>query len=168
MKGLTILVLLYFVTSANAQSDFKESFDTVKQRKMLLGESRNISVLRTDTSFKWFPKNYSEYHPDKNLEARLSKHKDEVSFLVFAATWCGDTKRELPRFYKLLDEAETDESKVKVYFLDRTKKSTDGMTEKYKIKSVPTIIMFLNGEEKSRFVESSKKPIENVLLHRLK
>ena len=166
MKTLFIvfLSLPLFIT---AQSNFKESVDTIRHRKMLIGEGRS-SALKTDTNFSWFNKNYAEYEPDKEAISTIKKHGKGVSFIVFAGTWCGDTKRELPRFYKVMDAVGMPESNINLYMVDRTKKSADGLTKKYKIKSVPTIILLRDGHEIKRIVEKPRKSIEKDLARKLK
>jgi thiol-disulfide isomerase/thioredoxin len=78
--------------------------------------------------------------------------------------WCGDSKRELPRFLKIADEAGFPPARITLYSLDRTKKSPDGMTARYGIEYVPTFIVLKDGAEVGRITESPKVSVEADLL----
>ncbi|MBP1646879.1 MAG: thiol reductase thioredoxin [Bacteroidetes bacterium] len=83
-----------------------------------------------------------------------------VSTLVFLGTWCSDSQREVPRFLKAADEAGIPPESIKLYALDRTKKSDDGLTEQYRIERVPTFIFLKNGEEIGRIIEVPQVNVE--------
>jgi thiol-disulfide isomerase/thioredoxin len=87
-----------------------------------------------------------------------------VTFTIFFGPWCSDSKREIPRFLKVADEAGMADSTIRFYALDRTKTSSDGLAEKFKIEKVPTFIVMKNGEEVGRIVESPNLSMEADLL----
>lgn len=80
--------------------------------------------------------------------------------LVFLGTWCSDTKRELPRFFKSMDQAGLSELQVILIGLDRSKKDTEELTEKWQIEFVPTFIFIRNGRELGRIVETPEDTLE--------
>lgn len=80
--------------------------------------------------------------------------------LVFLGTWCSDTKRELPRFFKSMDQAGLSEPQVTLIGLDRSKKDTEELTEKWQIEFVPTFIFIRNGRELGRIVETPEDTLE--------
>jgi thiol-disulfide isomerase/thioredoxin len=73
--------------------------------------------------------------------------------LLIMATWCPDSKRELPRFFAIMDGAGMNEAALTMVGVDRTKKDPDGLTEKWGITRVPTFVFFRNGQEAGRVVE---------------
>ncbi len=83
-----------------------------------------------------------------------------VSTIVFLGTWCSDSQREVPRFLRAADEAGIPQESIKLYALDRTKKSDDGLTEQYRIERVPTFIFLKHGEEIGRIVETPQVNVE--------
>ena len=87
-----------------------------------------------------------------------------VTVTVFFGPWCSDSKREVPRFLKVADAAGMADSTIRLYALDRTKKSADGLSEKYGIEKVPTFIVMKQGEEVGRIVESPNVSMEADLL----
>ena len=59
----------------------------------------------------------------KKIVQQIEKNLNGVSVLCFMGTWCGDSKRETPRFYKIMEEANFDFKKnFKVIALNRAKK----------------------------------------------
>ncbi len=85
-------------------------------------------------------------------------------FLVFFGAWCGDSKRDVPRFLKIADTTGIPPSKVTLYSLDRTKTSPDGLTDRYGIQFVPTFIVLKGGAEVGRITEFPQVSVEADLL----
>jgi hypothetical protein len=85
-------------------------------------------------------------------------------FLVFFGAWCGDSKRDLPRFMKIADGMEIPPAKITLYSLDRTKKSPDGLTDRHGIQFVPTFIVMKDGAEVGRITEFPQVSVEADLL----
>ena len=120
---------------------------------------RQIFVSEPDLK-EWYGPQYSGYQVDQVVLAELDSLSQSVSFIVFLGTWCGDSKREVPRFLKIADEAKIPPNKIMLYGVDRTKRSNDGITDKYHLLNVPTIIV-LNGEkELGRIVEFPQETLE--------
>jgi thioredoxin 1 len=87
-----------------------------------------------------------------------------VEFTVVFGTWCKDSQRELPRFLKVTDMAGIPDDRVRLYGVDRSKESPDGLTEKFDIKYVPTIILLKNGLEIGRIIEKPHATIEEDMV----
>ena len=90
----------------------------------------------------------------------LKAYRDRLTFLVFSGTWCDDSQILIPKFYRILDEAQFPEKAVTLYGVDREKKSLHGEAEKNLITKSPTIIVYKDGKEIGRIVELVKKSIE--------
>jgi len=126
------------------------------------------SLLESDSSFDWYERNYASYTPDSASIVYLSSAAKDIHFVVVGGTWCGDTKRELPRFLKIVSMAHIPDANIEMYGVDRSKESRDGLTEKYQIKSVPTFIVLSEGKEIGRIVEHSEEGIEFDLAYLLR
>ncbi len=135
--------------------------------KIVVGKFKR-SLLESDSSFSWYRRNYDAFTPDSASIAYLSTAAHNVDFIVVGGTWCGDTKRELPKFFKTVSLSHIPESNIELYGVDRSKKSNDGLTEKYDITRVPTFILFSDGKEIGRIVESTKNGMEFDLAGLLK
>ena len=88
--------------------------------------------------------------------------KEGVVLVDFYATWCGPCKFQEPIVHKLADQYA---GKVKVGKLDvDIGKSTASV---YKIKSIPTIIIFVDGKEVKRFTGLAQKDELSKVLDQL-
>ena len=67
-------------------------------------------------------------------------------------TWCGDSQRDVPNFYKILDEANFNYKNLELVTVNRQKKA-NGLEEGFDITHVPTFIFYKDGKEIGRFVE---------------
>ena len=79
-------------------------------------------------------------------------------------TWCGDSKRGVPRFYKILEETGFDEDYFELITVGRNKKTPDNLQEGFDLIRVPTFIFFKDGKEVGRFVERPRETMEKDIL----
>lgn len=83
---------------------------------------------------------------EQNFESEVLK--SSVPVLVdFTATWCGPCRALAPIVEKIADEFE---GKVKVGKLDIDE--SPAVTAKYGIRSVPTVLVFQDGQKKAQHV----------------
>ena len=87
-----------------------------------------------------------------------------VETIVFLGTWCSDSRRHVPHFLKVADLTGLPAASIKLYCVDRSKKSDDGLTDSYKIEKVPTFIFQKNGKEIGRIIESPQLSMEQDML----
>ncbi len=99
----------------------------------------------------------------------LKNWRDPIRIEVFFGTWCSDSKREVPRFFQIIDEIQNPAFSYELFGLDRSKRDKEGRAEKYHIERVPTFIFLKNGMEIGRIVETPKVDLEtdwaNLLEH---
>ncbi|MDD6308676.1 MAG: thioredoxin [Clostridia bacterium] len=82
----------------------------------------------------------------ENFEEKVLKAERPV-LVDFYADWCGPCKMMIPIFEKLSAEYA---GRVDFYKLNTDK---DGaLAAQYRVMSIPTMILFVNGEEKERVV----------------
>jgi thioredoxin 1 len=86
---------------------------------------------------------------NENFESIISKSKKCI--VDFHATWCGPCKAMSP----ILESVENELGENLIYKID-VDKNRD-LAEKYGIRSIPTFILFENGEEKERKVGAVSK-----------
>src|SRR5262245_31855033 len=103
--------------------------------------------------------------PDVEACKALASVPPGAEVTVFLGTWCGDSRREVPRFWKALDAAGP-EVPFAVHYIgvDRQKKEPSAPVTNNDIRYVPTFIVFREGREIGRIVEESPHGIENDLL----
>ena len=163
-KFLTLIWVLTMTLDLTAQSI---------EVKMPNGSEKLLGQWRTERLTEapygdWFNKNYREYNLDTNVLGQIPDDLAFDSVTIFMGTWCGDSKREVPRFIKLLDSIDFDNSKVKLVCVDRTfqnYKQSPGREESGQgIHRVPTLLFHKSGEELSRIVESPVVSLESDLM----
>jgi thiol-disulfide isomerase/thioredoxin len=133
------------------------------ERGYLIGVANKESF--EDDAFRgWFESRYSEYNPDEEVIEKLTDALEGITIKGFMATWCGDSKRETPRFYKILDETGYDQNDFELITVNRSKKTPDNLQEGFNLLRVPTFIFYKDGEEIGRYVEYPRETLEKDIL----
>ncbi len=123
-------------------------------REMLYGKITPEQLYFDYPSWK---KGEESYQPQKDFINKLKKIKQKTTVKIFMATWCPDSKREVPHFFKIVKEAHLGPIlKIEMWAVDRKKNSPNDIAKSYKIQYVPTFIFLRNGKEIGRIVESPK------------
>ena len=116
-----------------------------------------------------FEKNYDDYQPNLKVVKKIKKQLKGISVKTFFGTWCHDSEREIPRFFKIMESAEFDvKNNFKIIGLTRGKKTPDNLQKGYTIKHTPTFIFYKDGEEIGRYVEQPRETMEKDILRILK
>lgn len=131
---------------------------------ILYGE---ISIEQLFYDFPEWNNNYNIYDPDTSLLDSLKKKENEnLEVDIFLGTWCGDSKREVPRFLKILDQAKLiARENIKLFAVDRKKKLANGLANDNNIQRVATFILKKNSEEIGRIVEYPENNLEQDILN---
>ena len=136
--------------------------------EMLLGHCSRSCLL--ESPFKeWFLKNYSDYSLDSVTAEKLVPLLKDKTIVVFMGTWCGDSRREVPRFIKLLDHCGVPESALKLVMVDYRdgayKQSPQHEERGKNIFRVPTFLVYAVNKELGRIIEFPKESLEKDLLN---
>jgi len=152
MKTIQLFLILILIASCSSQKPI------VKSKGNLVGISQKSDF--QNGSFKtWFDSGFNEYSVDIKTLENIKNNLDGISIKAFMGTWCGDSRREVPRFYKLLDKLDFKSKNFQMIALDRSKQTPDNLQEGFDINYVPTFIFYKNNKEIGRIVES---PIESL------
>ena len=108
----------------------------------------------------WFNKGYEEYTPSPEAIATIKKNISEYEIVGFVGTWCPDSRREIPKFFKILEEAGYDTSKLTMVGVTRNKNTPENLEEGYNMHRVPTFIFMKDGKEVNSFVEYAAESTE--------
>ena len=162
-RTVTILSLLFCLSLSYSQT-YNQLVVDDKGKEKLLGKINREGL--TSNSFKaWFDKNYDNYIPNEKLIKTIKDSLNNYTIKLFLGTWCGDSKREVPRFYKVLDKAKFPENQLQVIAVDNAretyKQSPTGEEKGLNIHRVPTFIFYKDGKEVNRIVESPQATFEN-------
>lgn len=161
-----IVFVLISTTSILAQSFNKEIIEDDKP-PLLLGKI-NKQGLSADPYNQWFQKNYNEYSPKQEVTEAIQTKLNQYTITLFMGTWCGDSKREVPRFYKILEALDFPLNRLNTVAVhnkrEAYKQSPGGEHEGLNIHRVPTFIFYKDGKEINRIVESPKNTLEEDIL----
>lgn len=155
MKRIGLIVSFLAINLCVAQTD-------------VVGEI-SLEEFKATEHAQWFERYYNAYQPNQKVVEELSttlKNKD-FTIEAYFGTWCPDSRRELPRLVKLLDDAGWDTNQLILVGVDRSKKIPNLEKEEKKriaLKMIPTFIFNLNNKEVNRFVEYAVETIEKDVL----
>lgn len=162
--NLALIVLTLYLVGCSKSSEQTLATDTQTGSPMVIGVCTPASLKGNPVFNSWYTPEYQSYTPNGDAVAKIASMGDTVQVLVFMGTWCGDSKREVPRFFHIVDAAKIPQGSITMYGVDRTKKTSDGLADKYGITNVPTFIFLSGGKEIGRIVESPKKSLEEDMV----
>lgn len=152
------LILLFSVGWIAGQ----EAGEKQAEAKMLVGTVER-GELNKEPYKTWFTEEYEAYKLNTEVLEPLTKLIADYEIEIFMSTWCRDSRREVPRFYKILDYLKYPTDKVTLVALDRAKTSPGHEEKGMNIHHVPTFILFLDQVEFGRIIESPVKTLEQDL-----
>ena len=142
------IIALLCISNFYAQSFNKEVI--LNTTPMLLGKI-NKEALTASIYKEWFLKEHNAYNPKQKTLDSIADHLDSYTIKIFMGTWCGDSKREVPRFYKVIENLEFSSDRITVIAVnnqrDEYKQSPGGEHEGITIHRVPTFV-FTKREKK--------------------
>ncbi len=137
------------------------------ERPILVGRVTRAD-LQTPPYSEWFDGQYTRYQPDAASVLQLRPLLAGTSIEAYFGTWCGDSRRQIPRLTRLLDLAGLDERRLSLIALsDRAmefKRSPGHPEAKRHVHRTPTIVIVRDGREIGRIVETPAQSLEADLL----
>ena len=113
----------------------------------------------------WYNKEVGSYVVDVETLADFENNPERIKSLsvkVFLGTWCSDSRREVPRFNNIMSFLNI--NNIEYIGLDRDKKSPSKLEKGMDIHHVPTFIIYQNGKEVNRIIETPVKSLEKDLI----
>ena len=166
LRSFIFIIAIFYSTLSFSQLINKSIIDK-KGTKKLVGIINKDGL--TQAPFNdWFSKNHESYLVNDKIISKLKNTLKGYEITVFLGTWCGDSKREVPRFFNVLEAAGFPEKSLKTVALDNDtkayKQSPGGEEKGLNIHRVPTFIFYKNGKEVNRIVEHPKETLERDML----
>lgn len=163
MKTLILILALCTSLSILAQEKNKTIVDDKLDKKVLIGLC-DREGLESEVFQEYYKKGYEAYQTDSAVIQKIKELKKGVEIAIVMATWCHDSKEQVPKFYKILDEAGIRDSKITLISVDRSKTAGDVDISDLDIQRVPTFIFYKKGREIGRIVESPTSLLEKDML----
>lgn len=148
-------------SSTTSSSEMKVITETKSnmQNGMLVGEFDKAD-LEQESFSKWFNEGYTGFNPSSEAMTTIKNNISDYEIVAFMGTWCPDSRREVPKIFKILDESGYDMSKLTFYGVNRQKTTTGNIEKEFDLNRVPTVIFLKDGKEVNRFVEYPRESIE--------
>jgi cobalamin biosynthesis protein CbiG len=131
---------------------------------MIQNECTRKGILAIAEMKEKYDTEYPVYSPDPEALQQLRILVSNKKISIVLGTWCSDSRLQLSRFYKILDDAGISENCVELICVDEMKKASPGLIDHLDIVSVPTFIFMENNREIGRIIESPKGSLENDMV----
>ena len=165
MKPTIICILMLLSFTANAQKMNKKIDDPTKGRSVLINQCTREGLINFPEMKERYDVEYPAYQPDSAVIDSIKSWVKDQTITIVLGTWCGDSKLQVPHFFKILDKAGVAEKNITLICVDGLKKAEAGLIDSLDIQRVPTFI-FYNKEKKEtgRIIESPQISLEKDML----
>ncbi|HUX95906.1 MAG TPA: thioredoxin family protein [Bacteroidales bacterium] len=172
-RFILLLLLVYVIASGNKElfsQEMKEEVFVQKspfadQSTWVLGYFVRGQITRPPHS-EWFKKGYDEYIINPEVLDRILKISfDGLSIKIILGTWCPDSRKQVPRFMKIIDAWRFPENAVTFIGVDDAKISPVGEYIQLGIERVPTFIFYKNNIEAGRIIENPLTSLEQDIVN---
>ena len=167
MKRIALTLAILFCSQITFSQTINQTVIDDKGNPKLLGKIDKISLQQAPFN-AWFEPHYDDYLVNKQVVSKLKDSLNQYTIKVFLGTWCGDSKKEVPRFYHILDKAKFPASQLEVVAVDNKpeayKQAPNHEEKGLNIHRVPTFIFYKNGLEVNRIVEHPMETLERDIL----
>ncbi|GMU85783.1 MAG: hypothetical protein AMXMBFR48_10250 [Ignavibacteriales bacterium] len=167
MKNSVFILILFASILMQGQDMNKLVIDERTEKPMLIGACNYDAF--ADTNFGWwYQSGYTDYEINESAIDDLNPNPEEITITVVLGTWCSDSRREFPHFAKLMDLIGFPRENIKIIAVNRAKVAEGDEVAGLNIEFVPTFIVYRNGGEIGRIVETPTLSIEEDLVGILK
>lgn len=164
MNKIFTLFILFLGLQATAQDLNKKMQDTYRNKEIMINNCTRESVCNFPEFKSMYDTMYESYAPDSATLLALKPLTDGLKVTIVMGTWCGDSKLQVPHFYKLTDQLGITEKDLTLICVDGQKKAENGLIDNLDIQRVPTFIFYKEGKELGRIVESPRDTLEKDAL----
>lgn len=171
MKYLNLLLLIFSVLffGCKPAQVFNQLITDEKSGTEILYGYTTLDGFKKAAFSSWFDFEFEEYQPDmETLEQLGSDAFNNIEITVVMATWCSDSRREVPRFIKIIDSTRYNIADIKIINVDRKKQAEKTPVQKLEIVKVPTFIFMRKGKEIGRIIETPVESLEKDMLKIIK
>ena len=153
MTKLVPVLMLFVICSIHAQNT----------ESMLIGKISSFHLKEAPYA-EWFVEGYDAYAINDAVNDDLRAFLKGVHIKTFMGTWCSDSQKQVPHFYKILDELSFPIEDSELIAMDLEKVTPDQLEDGLNIQRVPTFIIYRDKKEIGRIVEYPIVSLEEDLL----
>lgn len=167
MKRFILFISLVISVSFSVAQPLNQIVNDRNGNPMLVGCCTKEALMQEPFA-SWFVPNYTNYKVDTVVANQIRQHVRNREFVLFLGTWCGDSRREVPRLYKLLEYCGVEPEQIKLIMVSNHdtayKQSPTHEEQGLNILRVPTLLVLENHTELNRIVEYPVESLEKDLL----
>jgi thiol-disulfide isomerase/thioredoxin len=164
-KNLALISLLIFLGCTSQRALNTIIFSERTSQDILFGYG-NREVFKKEPFISWYESEYDGYNVDIETLDKIRENKlKNITIQVVMGTWCSDSRREVPRFYKIMDYLKFPAERIILIGVNRNKEAPVKNYYDLQIERVPTFIFFKNQNEIGRIIETPLKSLEKDLLN---
>ena len=155
MKNIFFTGLIILLTGCSSKQQKPLPMKSVKATsgEMILLGKINKANLQVSTLTPWFNQDYQRISIDAKWSENVKPYLKGLRVKIFMGTWCEDSQRQIPHFFKLLESLEFDQNHIEMYAMSEEKSTPENFEKGWEIFNIPTIIFLKDGIEINRFVE---------------
>jgi len=164
-KTIFILIILFLVPGRLTAQDLNRIIPDPKTGEDMLYGYCNRDGLSEGSFREWFDPEYEKYLVDHIKLNDLNQDMFLIADItVIMGTWCSDSRREIPRFIKIIEEIGAEVNAINLICVDRAKNADVPELADLQIELVPTIIFYLQGDELGRIIETPRESLESDMV----
>ena len=162
LKYFITLVIIISAIQIKAQ-DYKIIPDEKNGEPLILGYCP-ASVMNDSLFVNTWTIEYNNYQPDYEILDSLEGKLNDINIKIVFRSTCSDSREQLPRFFKMLNELNYNINSITLIGVNREKQGLSNEAEGLDIEFVPTIIFYKDGNEIGRIVETPYESLEKDML----
>lgn len=131
------------------------------------GNLELVGKLSKEEILKHFPdwqEEASSYFPKLEMIEKLNSIDYNIKIECFLGTWCSDSKEHVSSYFKIMEMADNLLISSTYIGIPRDKESRKPFIQGKNIEKVPTFIVYINGQERGRIIETPQKSVEEDLI----
>ena len=165
MKTYYPAIFLFLLAFTGFSQDVNKVEYSERVGSMILIGECNRDAFTMEPFQEWYDFEYEEYTPEQSVIKKLTKSiNDVLRIKIVMGSWCSDSQREVPRFYRIMDEAGIPDEKVELLSVNRDKVVPGMDISALKIERVPTFIIYDGIKELGRIIETPAETLEKDFL----
>jgi thiol-disulfide isomerase/thioredoxin len=126
----------------------------------------DLDRLRQPPYSTWYTTGYNDYKYNPETVNKLEWiEKSGISIKIVMGIWCPDSRREVPRFMRVLNAGNFSTNKIELIGVDHEKNSPVENYGSLDIQRVPTFIIYKNNIETGRIIENPTTSLEQDILN---
>lgn len=133
----------------------------------LAADDELVGALTRETLFEKNPEWQAvaaAYQPKPDCVEKLRASALEVKVEIYLGTWCSDSKAHVSEYFKVMEMADTPLIQTACTGIPEDKDKRASFYRGKDITKLPTFLVFIDGREAGRIVETPDKSVEEDLV----